>query len=165
MAMRFPKRGFRANRFNTLERLEHVNLGTLAYFIQKGVLDPSQVIDMKTLLDTGVLSKIKHGVKFLGNGAEKLKALGVTINLEGSNATARAIEAIKCTGGELKVVHRTPLLMRYHLKPHKFPEYKKLKTPMPSPKKVKKLEKLAEKGMTVEYPNAPWFTENREAIE
>ena len=165
MAMRFPKRGFRANRFNTLERLEQVNLGTLAYFIQKGVLDPSKVIDMKTLLDTGVLSKIKHGVKFLGNGSEKLKALGVTINLEGSNATARAIEAIKSTGGELKVVHRTPLLMRYHLKPHKFPEYKAFKTPMPSPKKVKKLEKLAEKGMTVEYPNAPWFTENREAIE
>jgi hypothetical protein len=46
------------------------------------------------------------------------------------------------------------------LKPHKFPEYKTLKTPMPSPKKVKKLEKLKEKGMDVEYPNAPWFTEN-----
>ena len=36
---------------------------------------------------------------------------------------------------------------------------------MPSPKKVKKLEKIREKGMDVEYPNAPWFTENREAIE
>jgi hypothetical protein len=51
------------------------------------------------------------------------------------------------------------------LKPHKFPEYKQLKPPMPSPKKVKKLEKLAAKGMEVEYANAPWFTENKEAIE
>ena len=67
---------------------------------------------MKTLFETGILTKIKHGVKFLGNGAEKLKSLGVPISLEGSNATARAIEAIKNTGGELKVVHRTPLLMR-----------------------------------------------------
>jgi len=51
------------------------------------------------------------------------------------------------------------------LKPHKFPEYVNLKHPMPSPKKVKKLEKLREKGLDVEYPNAPWFTENQEAIE
>ena len=59
-----------------------------------------------------MITKIKHGVKFLGNGAEKLKSLGFKISLEGSNATARAIEAIKSTGGELKVVHRTPLLLR-----------------------------------------------------
>lgn len=62
------------------------------------------------------------------------------------------------------MVYRTPLIMRQYLKPHKFPEWKgELKTPMPAPKVVKKLEKLREKGLDVEYPNAPWFTENIEA--
>jgi len=52
------------------------------------------------------------------------------------------------------------------LKPHKFPEWKgKLKDPMPSPKKVKKLEKIRAKGIDVSYPAAPWFTNNEEALE
>ena len=54
--------------------------------------------------------------------------------------------------------------MRYHIKPHKFPSYKELKVPMPPPKKVKKLEKLREKGLTVEYPRAPWYNDNVEQI-
>jgi len=62
------------------------------------------------------------------------------------------------------VVYRTPLLMRQHLKPHKFPAHKELKTPMPPQKRVIKLEKLKEKGLSVEYPRAPWFTDNKEAI-
>jgi hypothetical protein len=37
----------------------------------------------------------------LGAGSEKLKALGVEISLEGSDATERAIEAVKSTGGSL----------------------------------------------------------------
>jgi hypothetical protein len=69
---------------------------------------------------------------------------------------------VKETGGEIKVQYRTPLLMRYHIKPHKFPDYKELKVPMPPPKRVKKLEKLKEKGLSVEYPRAPWYTDNKE---
>jgi hypothetical protein len=62
--------------------------------------------------------------------------------------------------------YRTPLLMRQYMKPHKFPEYApELKPPMPSPKRVKKLEKLRAKGIEVEYPDAPWFTYNKEALE
>ena len=36
---------------------------------------------------------------------------------------------------------------------------------MPPPKKVKKLEALKRKGLDVEYPAAPWFTDNVEKIE
>lgn len=36
---------------------------------------------------------------------------------------------------------------------------------MPSPKQLKKLEKIRDKGIEVSYPSAPWFTDNREAIE
>ena len=63
------------------------------------------------------------------------------------------------------MVYRTPLIMRQYLKPHKFPEWKgELKTPMPAPKTVKKLEKLKEKGLEVVYPVAPWFTDNQEQL-
>jgi len=54
--------------------------------------------------------------------------------------------------------------MRYHLKPHKFDDYKSLKTPMPPQKILVKLEKLKEKGLNVAYPRAPWYTDNKEAI-
>jgi len=63
------------------------------------------------------------------------------------------------------VNYRTPLILRQYLKPHKFPEYVELKTPMPPPKKVLKLEKLRAKGLDVDYPAAPWYTDNRQAIE
>ena len=69
MSTRFPKRGFRANRFNTFEPLEQLNLGKIAYFIQKGVLDPTETITMKTLVEAGICTKIKHGVKLLGQGS------------------------------------------------------------------------------------------------
>lgn len=35
---------------------------------------------------------------------------------------------------------------------------------MPPPKKVKKLEKLKEKGLEVEYPRAPWYNDNVDAL-
>ena len=168
MAKRFPKRGFRTNRFNTHKPLENINLGKIAYFIQKGQLDPSETISMKKLFEIGAITKITHGVRVLGRGADKLSAisesLGTPISLEVSDASARAIETIKGTGGSVRMVYRTPLLMRQYLKPHKFPEYKELKTPMPSPKRLKKLEKIRAKGIEVEYPSAPWFTDNTEAL-
>lgn len=55
--------------------------------------------------------------------------------------------------------------MRNHLKPHKFDERKELKTPMPPNKQIKKLERLRNKGLEVIYPDAPWFTDNQEAIQ
>jgi len=40
MSQRFPKRGFRINKFNTHEPLEQLSLGKIAIAIQKGVLNP-----------------------------------------------------------------------------------------------------------------------------
>jgi hypothetical protein len=59
----------------------------------------------------------------------------------------------------------TPLILRQHLKPYKFTSDKELKVPMPPPKAVKKLEKMKRKGLEVEYPRAPWFTDNEEALK
>ena len=71
MSLRFPKVGFRAHRFNKDDDLEQLNLGKLAYHIEKGHLDTSKPITFKTLIEAGVLSKIKNGVKLLGKGMEK----------------------------------------------------------------------------------------------
>jgi hypothetical protein len=100
----------------------------------------------------------------LCKGGEKLKELGIPINIEVSDASASAIEVIKSTGGKISMQYRTPLLMRYHIKPHKFSDHKTLKTPMPPPKTLLKLEKIREKGIEVSYPRAPWYTDNKEAI-
>jgi len=140
-------------------------LGVLAYHIEKGHLDTEKPISYKSLVDAGVLSRVRNGVKLLGKGADKFMALKTPVSLEVNDASAEAIEAVKGTGGNLKVVYRTPLIMRSHLKPHKFHSYKQLKTPMPPPKKIKKLEILRRKGLEVEYPSAPWYTDNIEKIK
>ena len=162
--MRLPKRGFRQRRFNNDEEYERLNLGKIADFIERGHISVKEPITMKVLFDAGVLSKIKYGVKLLSGGAERFQELGVPIVLEASDASESAIEAVKETGGEIIMKYRTPMHMRYYLKPHKLPEFKqgKLKEPMPSPKRVKKLELLRAKGIRVEYPSAPWFTDNVE---
>ena len=72
MKLRFPKRGFRQRRFNNDSHLEAINLERIAYFIEKGDLDPKETITMKILFEKGVVTKIKNGVKILGKGATKI---------------------------------------------------------------------------------------------
>jgi len=165
MNRRFPKFGMSKDRFNNLEELAPLNLGKLAYHIEKGHLDTSKSISHKDLLECGVISKVHMGVKLLSKGREKFEALNVPIDMEIADASNAAIESIKDKGGNLSVQYRTPLLMRYHLKPHKFVDKKELKVPMPSPKKLKKLEKLRKKGLDVSYPHTPWFSDNVEKLE
>ena len=56
--IRFPKFGQQKDRFNNGQSLEQLNLGKIAYHIEKGNLDTSKVIQMKDLLDCGVISKV-----------------------------------------------------------------------------------------------------------
>ena len=71
LTRRMPKFGFRKNRFNRLKEPEQLNLGKLAYHIEKGDLDPTQPITMRNLYESGAVSKIMYGVKLLGKGTEK----------------------------------------------------------------------------------------------
>ena len=107
MMRRFPKLGFRKQRFNRDADLTQLNLGKLAYHMEKGHLNTSQTITMKDLIDSGVLSKISTGVKLLGKGSDKFTALKTPITLEVSDASQQAIDAVKDLGGDLKVVYRT----------------------------------------------------------
>lgn len=164
MQRRFPKFGFNKKRFNNGQFLTPLNLGKLAYHIEKGTLDADATITMSDLFRAGAVSKITDGVKLLGKGHEKFEALSKPVSLEISDASSQALEAVKGLGGNVLVQYRTRLLMRQHLKPHKFAEHKELKTPMPPQKKVKKLERLERKGLEVHYPDAPWFTDNKATL-
>lgn len=145
--------------------LVQVNLGKLAYHIDHGHLDTSKRITQKDLKDAGVISKVKDGVKLLSKGLEQFKALNVKLDIEVADASISALDAIKSAGGSVQHIYRTDLLMRHHMMPYKFVEHKMLKTPMPPPYRVKKLEKLREKGIDVDYPKAPWYTDNIEKLK
>ena len=95
LAKRFPKRGFRQNRFNIKRPHEQLNLGKLAYHISKGQIDVKKTITMKDLQDSGCITSIKYGVKLLSKGAEKISELGVPLHLEISDASMTAIETIR----------------------------------------------------------------------
>ena len=56
---------------------------------------------MKSLVEAGVISKISHGVKLLGKGVEKFKQLNTPVNLEISDASKVAVDAVKSAGGSL----------------------------------------------------------------
>jgi large subunit ribosomal protein L15 len=75
MTLRFPKYGFRKNRFNQAETLTQLNLGKLAYHIDKGHLDTSKTITQKDLLEAGAISKVGDGVKLLSKGYQRFEAL------------------------------------------------------------------------------------------
>lgn len=47
--------------------MERLNLGKLQYFIDMGRINPEEKITMKALADSGIIGKIKHGVKILGH--------------------------------------------------------------------------------------------------
>lgn len=64
-----------------------VNLGRIAYYIEKGDLDATKPITLRDLLRAGVVSKIKNGIKICGKGAERIQSLGVPIQLEANDAT------------------------------------------------------------------------------
>ena len=82
--------------------------------------------------------------------------------MEISDASSEAIDAIKSLGGNVSMQYRTDLILRNHLKPHKFSDRKELKVPMPHNKAIKKLERLERKGIDVSYPDAPWYSDNKE---
>ena len=88
LTRRFPKLGFRKHRFNRDPELSQLNLGKLAYHIEKGHIATNDgTITMKDLVEAGVLSKVQNGVKLLGKGSDKFTALNKPITMEVSDAS------------------------------------------------------------------------------
>ncbi|SEQ58267.1 50S ribosomal protein L15 [Piscibacillus halophilus] len=87
---RLPKRGF-----TNINRKEYtiVNLETLNRFEDGTEVTP------ELLLETGVISKVKAGVKVLGNGNLEKK---LTVKAQKFSASAK--EAIEAAGGQTEVI-------------------------------------------------------------
>ncbi len=93
--MRLPKRGF-----NNIFRKDYseINLGTLQAMIDAGRLDAAKPIDAQVLLDAGVLSHARDGVRLLAKGALTAK---VSLKVAGASAAAKA--AVEAAGGTVEL--------------------------------------------------------------
>ena len=90
LARRVPKRGFN-NIF--AKPLDGVNVAVLDKF------EDGAVVDTQALLDAGILSKVKYGVKFLGNGDVTKK---LTVKAAAFSESAK--QKIEAAGGKAEVV-------------------------------------------------------------
>jgi large subunit ribosomal protein L15 len=93
---RLPKRGF-VNVFRV--ELNELNLDRLQTAIDAKKIDLKNTITNDALVEAGVLSKKRQGLKLLGKGKITAKA-----NFEVAAASKSAIEAIEKAGGSVKVV-------------------------------------------------------------
>lgn len=90
LARRLPKRGFN-NIF--AKPLESVNVSALEVF------DNGATVDANALLERGIISKCRYGVKILGDGALTKK---LTVNAAAFSGSAR--QKIEAAGGKAEVV-------------------------------------------------------------
>ena len=90
LARRVPKRGFN-NIF--AKPLEAINVASLNKF------DDGATVNVCDLLDKGILSECKHGVKVLGNGTLTKK-----LTVRASAFSASAKEKIEAAGGKAEVI-------------------------------------------------------------
>jgi large subunit ribosomal protein L15 len=95
---RQPKRGF-----NPPSRLiyNEVNLGRIQRAIDAGKLDPAEPITVESLMNAGVVSRQRDGVKILGVGAWTARA---AFEVEAASKSAAA--AIEKAGGSLKTLRQ-----------------------------------------------------------
>ena len=97
--------------------MAELNLGKLQEFIDQGRIDPSQPITMRELMESNVCGKIKHGVKLLAKGADKLTT---PVTIEVSRASRAAIDAVEGAGGRITTVYYNRLALRALLKADRF---------------------------------------------
>ena len=93
---RLPKRGFH-NLF--AKDLNEVNLARLQQAVDAGKLDASKPVTEAALIEAGVLSKKRDGVKVLGSGEFSAK-----LTFQVAGASKSALEAIERAGGSVTVL-------------------------------------------------------------
>ncbi|MBE9476204.1 MAG: 50S ribosomal protein L15 [Proteobacteria bacterium] len=93
--MRLPKRGF-----NNINAKTHavVNLGLLQKFIDAKKLDAKKPITEAVLVESGLVTRVKDGVRILGKGQLTSK-----IDLTVTGASKSAVAAVEKLGGKLTV--------------------------------------------------------------
>ena len=93
--MRAPKRGFTPH---GQERHAWVNLGRLQKAIDSKKLDANAAITEETLVEAGIVRRVRDGVRLLAKGALKAK-----LNITVTGASAAAIAAVEKAGGSVTV--------------------------------------------------------------
>ena len=93
---RLPKRGF--NNIHALD-LNEVNIGRIQEAIDANRLDTKNIITASTLVDAGILGRVRDGVKVLGQGELKVK-----LSFEVFGVTKSALAAIEKLGGSIKIL-------------------------------------------------------------
>ncbi|MEE2746541.1 MAG: 50S ribosomal protein L15 [Pseudomonadota bacterium] len=90
---RLPKRGFKNNR---RARFELINIGSIQRAIDESKIQPANNIDAKALMEIGLISGNRDGIRLLGTGT-----LGSAINIEVDGASKSAIAAVEKAGGKV----------------------------------------------------------------
>ena len=92
---RLPKRGF-----NNINSKTHavVNLGLIQKFVDAGKIDATAAITEESLVASGLVRRIKDGVRVLAKG-EITSKLNITV----TGASKSAVEAVEKAGGSLTV--------------------------------------------------------------
>ncbi|WP_184429289.1 50S ribosomal protein L15 [Rhodoblastus acidophilus] len=93
---RLPKRGF-WNPFSV--DYNEVNLGRIQQAVEAGKLDASAPVTLEALVAAGVITKVRDGVKILGNGELTSK-----LAFEVAAASKSAVAAIEKVGGSVKLL-------------------------------------------------------------
>ena len=90
---RLPKRGF-----NNIFRKDYVevNIGRIQTAIDAGQLDSKKPVDAAVLVEAGVISKVRDGVRILAKGELKAK-----VELHAAGASQSAIAAVEKVGGKI----------------------------------------------------------------
>ena len=93
---RLPKHGF-----NNIFRKKYsiINIGNIQNLIESGKINNKVKINADSLLNDGIMSKLKDGIKLLGNGELKSK-----IDIEVSVASNSAIKAVEALGGNISII-------------------------------------------------------------
>jgi large subunit ribosomal protein L15 len=93
---RLPKRGF--NNIFALD-LNEVNLGRIQAAVDKGKLATDAVVTAATLVEAGILSRARDGVRLLGGGE-----LTTPLQFEVYGASKSAVAAVEKLGGTVKIL-------------------------------------------------------------
>ena len=109
--MRLPKRGFH-NHF--AREFASINLGRIQAAIDAGVLKAEGTVTGAQLLEAGLVSEARDGVRLLGKGA-----LNARLSIEVAGASRAAIEAVEKAGGSVKTTFRKPVRLNRKGQPGK----------------------------------------------
>lgn len=98
---RLPKRGFN-NIF--AKDLNEVNIGRVQAAIDAKKLDAKDPVTVEALLAAGIIRRVLHGVRLLGDGELKTK-----LTFEVTGASSGAVKAVEAAGGSVTL---TPMPQR-----------------------------------------------------